>query len=58
MKKTYITPAALAVELGTDAHMLQGSLKIYRSTGSGDPQITEGNQILTNENKSIWDEEW
>ena len=58
MKKTYISPAALTVQLGT-VQMMAESLDIYtNSTGTDDDTITDGGQILTKGSKSIWDEEW
>lgn len=55
MKKTYITPAALTVALGT-TQMLAESLPV----GGSDETIDDSDDILTKENKStsIWDEEW
>ena len=56
MKKTYISPAALAVQLGTTQMMAQ-SLRINRG---GTNTIQSSDQVLTNENKDVnlWDEEW
>jgi hypothetical protein len=59
MKKTYIIPAIFAVELGT-CKMMAESVVInttYESTNP-DTYIGSSEQILTKENKSIWDEEW
>ena len=55
MKKTYISPALVAVQLGT-CHMMAESLEIIKGTTT----ITNQNQILTKENKDVivWDEEW
>ena len=61
MKKTYISPAALTVQLGTTNHMLQASsLKIFKNGEQSSTPIDNPNQILTNENKdvNVWDEEW
>ena len=60
MKKTYNQPACVVVVLGTTNHMLQASasLKIYKSSGEESQTIGSEDQILTNENKSVWDEEW
>lgn len=59
MKKTYITPNALTIVLGTKQTMLIESLPINNDTTNPDP-ITDPDEILTNEFKStnIWDEEW
>ncbi len=56
MKKTYISPAALTVQLGT-VQMMAQSLRIDKS---GSSSITSSDQVLTNENKdvNVWDEEW
>ena len=55
MKKTYITPEALTVVLGTVQMMAQ-------SVPVGDDEITDSGDILTKEDKTagknIWDEEW
>lgn len=55
MKKTYITPEALTVVLGT-CKMMAESLIV------GDDEIGDSGEILTKEDKttgrSIWDEEW
>jgi hypothetical protein len=55
MKKTYISPALVAVQLGT-CHMMAESLDIVR-TGT---RIQSSDEILTKENKDVnlWDEEW
>ena len=60
MKKTYISPAALTVQLGT-VHMMAESLDI--NTNSYNPTdestyVSNSNQILTKESKSLWDNEW
>ena len=60
MKKTYITPEMLAVELGT-CKMMAESLGIHSSSyDSSDPNtyIGSSDQILTKESKSLWDNEW
>jgi hypothetical protein len=57
MKKTYIAPEMLSVELNTKTSILQASLPVNSTT-----TITDANQILTKENnstdKGVWDEEW
>ncbi len=56
MKKTYITPSALTVVLGT-VNMMAQSVPVV-----GDQEITSPGDILTKEEKTsgknIWDEEW
>ena len=56
VKKTYISPAALTVQLGT-VQMMAQSLRIDRTGGAS---ISSSDQILTKENKdvNVWDEEW
>lgn len=56
MKKTYLSPASLTVQLGTTQMMAQ-SLTINKD---GANTISSSEQILTKENKDInvWDEEW
>jgi len=56
MKKTYIIPEMLSVQLGT-CKMMAESLPV------GETPITDSNEILTKEqsgitDKNIWDEEW
>ena len=53
MKKTYITPEALTVALGT-CRMMAESLPV------GEGTIEDPNDILTKENKdvNVWDKEW
>ena len=60
MKKTYISPAMLTVQLGT-VQMMAQSLDI--NTTCYDPNdidnyINDPSQILTKQNKSVWDNEW
>ena len=56
MKKTYIIPAIVAVELGT-CKMMAESLTIYNNS---DDVIEDESEFLTRENRNInlWDEEW
>ncbi|MBR4516467.1 MAG: hypothetical protein IKO60_03640 [Bacteroidaceae bacterium] len=57
MKKTYISPAALTVQLGT-VQMMAQSLDINK----GGASISNSNQILVKEEQTsdvnLWDEEW
>ena len=57
MKKTYIFPAALTVQLGT-VQMMAQSLDINK----GGASISNSNQILVKEEQTsdvnLWDEEW
>ncbi len=57
MKKTYISPAALTVQLGT-VQMIAQSLDINK----GGASISNSNQILVKEEQTsdvnLWDEEW
>ena len=61
MKKTYISPAALTVELGSRDALLQSVSSKVGLTGTsygGDSSsggVTEGD---AKESKSLWDEEW
>ena len=58
VKKTYISPEMLTVQLGT-CKMMAESLPIGGGEGSGSGStIDNPGDILTKENKSIWDEEW
>ncbi len=56
MKKTYLSPVALTIQLGT-VQMMAESLTINKGSSNA---ITSSNQILTKENKdvNVWDEEW
>ena len=63
MKKTYISPAALTVELGSRDALLQSVSSSSPTTGltgtsyggGSTGRATEGD---VKESKSIWDEEW
>ena len=57
MKKTYISPEALTVLLGT-CTMTAESFNVH--TEDGAPAIDNANDILTKENKDVnlWDNEW
>jgi len=58
MKKTYISPAMLTVQLGT-VQMMAQSLDINSYDPNNiDTYINDPNQILTKQNKSVWDNEW
>ena len=58
MKKTYISPEALTIQLGT-CNMMAESIEIkLGGTGSEEETITGEEQILTKESNSIWDNEW
>ena len=60
MKKTYISPEALTVVLGT-CNMMAESIEIkLGGTGSVEDTITGEEQILTKESRDInlWDNEW
>ena len=61
MKKTYISPATLTVQLST-CHMMADSLYINTTYNTEDTNtyISNSDQILTKENKDIdlWDNEW
>ena len=56
VKKTYISPAALTVQLGT-VQMMAQSLTINKESTNA---IQSSGDILTKENKdvNVWDEEW
>ena len=58
MKKTYISPAMLTVQLGT-VHMMAESLVISRGGGA---TIDNSGDILVKENNvsdvNVWDNEW
>ena len=58
MKKTYISPAMLTVQLGT-VHMMAESLIIDKS---GTKTIDNSADILVKENNvsdvNVWDNEW
>ena len=61
MKKTYISPEALTVQLGTMQHMMTGSqLSIY--SGSSATPIDNSGDILVKEQSTsdvnLWDDEW
>ena len=60
MKKTYIIPNVLIVELGTRNHLMDVS---YRNEGNSlgsmsFDTVNGGDEQLTKESKSLWDSEW
>ena len=60
MKKTYITPEALTVVLGSSTSILTGSDLTkdgdnYKGSVYNTDATSDG---LTKESKSLWDEEW
>lgn len=59
MKKSYNAPEALAIQF-VATHMVAESFIINVVSGELDEtnSITASEQVLTKENKSIWDEEW
>lgn len=60
MKKIYNQPACLVVALGT-MHMMAESLIINSTTYDPNDEntfISSSDQILTKENKNLWDDEW
>lgn len=62
MKKTYITPEALTVVLGSSTSILTGSADLH-DDGNGKivGGLQEGNAVssgLTKESVNVWDEEW
>ena len=62
MKKTYITPEALTVVLGTSTSILIGSADLH-DDGNGNivgglQEGSAGGPGLTKESKSLWDNEW
>ena len=60
MKKTYISPEMLTVQLGT-VHMMAESLQIFSSEISTNT-IDNANDILVKEQNvsdvNLWDKEW
>ncbi len=60
MKKTYISPETLTVQLSTRTVMVSESLQVIVPDGelNESNSVTESGQILTKENKSLWDNEW
>ena len=62
MKKTYITPEALTINLVMSSHL---ALSGYNTIGDGN-QLVKGQVIIDDEDdssttggfKNIWDEEW
>jgi len=56
MKKIYISPETLTVQLGT-MHILAESLVVDQT---GDNTIEDQSEILTKENRdvNVWDKEW
>lgn len=60
VKKIYNQPTCLIVALGT-CHMMAESLTVNSTTynpNDANTYIGSSDQILTKENKNVWDEEW
>ena len=59
MKKTYISPAMVMVQLSTTTHMMQMSVPIDKT---GSRKITNQEDILVKETTpndvNVWDNEW
>lgn len=58
MKKTYIIPSSIAVELRCKNYMLEGSLPVDESVVTGNSAGWTKEYNNTFPNKSVWDEEW
>ena len=62
MKKTYIIPESMVVELMQSHHILTGSLDLHEDeNGNLVGGLQEGyasGSGLTKESTSLWDEEW
>ena len=58
MKKTYISPAFIAVELRCNQMLAESTLGIKSGDidSEGSVLVKEDNSPVTN--KSVWDEEW
>ena len=58
MKKTYISPNTLVVELRCKSCILEGSMQLMNNTVSGDAGgwVKEENPPINDVN--VWDEEW
>ena len=60
MKKTYITPEALTVVLGSSTSILTGS-DLHQEGNNVVGSVYDSNAEgagLTKESKNVWDEEW
>ncbi len=60
MKKIYNQPTCLVVVLSAGQIMLSESLTINTTYDPADEStyVSSSEQVLTKENKSIWDSEW
>ena len=55
MKKNYIQPESLTIQLGTRACLMQASLPVNENP---DDSIDNPDDILTKEGRSVWADEW
>ena len=60
MKKTYIIPSVISVEVNTRSHLMVVSTDAQTNSlnSMSFDRETAGGSQLTKENKSVWDEEW
>ena len=56
MKKTYISPNTLVVELRCKSCILEGSLKVMNEVADEGGWVKEDNPSMNDVN--VWDEEW
>ena len=57
MKKTYITPEALTVVLGTCQMMAESQPQVDVNPTPGEGPVL-GGDLDVKESKNVWDEEW
>ncbi len=58
MKKKYISPSTLAVELRCKNHLLEGSYQIYQTTVNDNEGGWTKEYNNNSLNRNVWDEEW
>lgn len=58
MKKIYISPSTLAVELRCKNHLLEGSYQIYQTTVNDNEGGWTKEYNNNSLNRNVWDEEW
>ena len=58
MKKIYIIPDVMVVNIGNTHHLMQNSIKVDGSTTVNDDNGGWVKENKTVDNESIWDNEW
>lgn len=58
MKKIYISPSTLVVELRCKNYLLEGSYQVFTTTASGSEGGWTREENASYSDKNVWDDEW